>query len=217
MQHLTPLIVERVNRFFGYAAVDKIAFRQGRVDSAKRPVRPAPRAVPRELGEGLREIADPGPARLPRIARRQACHDRTERPSCRPNPNPFHRYGEFLDLFDPPRARRRRSRRARRVQCRQGHDQRHRRRPAPQPPGRRRPPMATGRPSSAQTPEGGFVMGNPNAKVKLIEFGSMTCPHCAEFEEKGAQAADRQLRQEGAGLRSNSATSSAIPMTSPPR
>ena len=60
MQHLTPLIVERVNRFFGYAAVDKIAFRQGRVDAVKRPVRPAPRAVPRELGEGLREIADPG-------------------------------------------------------------------------------------------------------------------------------------------------------------
>ncbi len=60
MQHLTPLIVERVNRFFGYAAIDKIAFRQGRVDTVKRPVRPAARAVPRELGEGLREIADPG-------------------------------------------------------------------------------------------------------------------------------------------------------------
>jgi len=38
------------------------------------------------------------------------------------------------------------------------------------------------------TPEGGFVMGNPNAKVKLIEFGSMTCPHCAEFEEQGGQS-----------------------------
>ena len=60
MQHLTPLIVERVNRFFGYPAVDKIAFRQGRVDTVKRPVRPVSRAVPRELGEGLREIADPG-------------------------------------------------------------------------------------------------------------------------------------------------------------
>ena len=60
MQHLTPLIIERVNRFFGYAAVDKIAFRQGRVESVKRPVRPEPRPIPRELGEGLREIADPG-------------------------------------------------------------------------------------------------------------------------------------------------------------
>ncbi len=60
MQHLTPLIIERVNRFFGYAAVDKIAFRQGRVETAKRPVRRTPRVIPRELGEGLREIADPG-------------------------------------------------------------------------------------------------------------------------------------------------------------
>ena len=39
----------------------------------------------------------------------------------------------------------------------------------------------------SKTPEGGFLMGNPNAKVKLIEFGSMTCPHCAEFEEQGGK------------------------------
>lgn len=37
----------------------------------------------------------------------------------------------------------------------------------------------------AMTPEGGFRMGNPNAKVQLVEFGSMSCPHCAEFDEKG--------------------------------
>jgi protein-disulfide isomerase len=35
------------------------------------------------------------------------------------------------------------------------------------------------------TSAGGFVMGNPNAKLKLIEYGSMTCPHCREFDEKG--------------------------------
>jgi protein-disulfide isomerase len=35
------------------------------------------------------------------------------------------------------------------------------------------------------TSAGGFVMGNPNAKVKLLEFGSLTCPHCREFDEKG--------------------------------
>ena len=35
------------------------------------------------------------------------------------------------------------------------------------------------------TPEGGFLMGNPEAAVKVIEFGSMTCPHCAEFDEAG--------------------------------
>ena len=39
----------------------------------------------------------------------------------------------------------------------------------------------------SKTPEGGFLMGNPNAKVKLVEFGSMTCPHCAAFEEEGTK------------------------------
>ena len=38
-----------------------------------------------------------------------------------------------------------------------------------------------------KTAEGGFLMGNPNAKVKLVEFGSLTCPHCAEFEETGGK------------------------------
>lgn len=36
-----------------------------------------------------------------------------------------------------------------------------------------------------ETPAGGFLMGNPNAKLKLIEYGSLTCPHCREFDEKG--------------------------------
>jgi protein-disulfide isomerase len=40
----------------------------------------------------------------------------------------------------------------------------------------------------SQTAEGGFVMGNPNAPVKLVEFASMTCSHCAEFSETGAPA-----------------------------
>jgi protein-disulfide isomerase len=37
----------------------------------------------------------------------------------------------------------------------------------------------------AKTPEGGHVMGNPNAPVKLVEFGSMTCGHCATFSKEG--------------------------------
>lgn len=36
-----------------------------------------------------------------------------------------------------------------------------------------------------QTPEGGYVMGNPDADVKLVEFASMTCPHCATFAQTG--------------------------------
>jgi hypothetical protein len=60
IQHLTPMIVERVNRFFGYAAIDRIVFRQGRPAAVQPKVERAPlRPVPRELGEGLREIADP--------------------------------------------------------------------------------------------------------------------------------------------------------------
>jgi protein-disulfide isomerase len=37
----------------------------------------------------------------------------------------------------------------------------------------------------SQTPEGGFRMGNPEAPVKLVEYLSLTCPHCAEFSETG--------------------------------
>lgn len=62
MQHIMPEIVERVNRFFGYAAVARVVIRQGEI------ARPLPRreppslrpvAVPAEMGEGLKAIADP--------------------------------------------------------------------------------------------------------------------------------------------------------------
>ena len=60
IQHLGPLIIERVNRFFGYEAVAKIAFRQGRSAKPEPKVqRPVDGAVPKELGEGLRQIEDP--------------------------------------------------------------------------------------------------------------------------------------------------------------
>jgi hypothetical protein len=60
IQHLTPMIIERVNRFFGHAAINRIVFRQGKPPAPSRsPERPDLRPVPKELGEGLREIADP--------------------------------------------------------------------------------------------------------------------------------------------------------------
>ena len=34
-------------------------------------------------------------------------------------------------------------------------------------------------------PEGGYVMGNPQAPVKVLEYGSLSCPHCAAFAEQG--------------------------------
>jgi hypothetical protein len=62
MQHVAPTIIERVNRFFGYPAVERLSFRQGTVQAEKARSRPAPpslRPLPAELGDSLREVADP--------------------------------------------------------------------------------------------------------------------------------------------------------------
>jgi hypothetical protein len=62
MQHVAPVIAERVNQFFGYPAVARISIRQGSVKAEKARPRLAPpslRPVPAELGESLRDIADP--------------------------------------------------------------------------------------------------------------------------------------------------------------
>ena len=37
------------------------------------------------------------------------------------------------------------------------------------------------------TPEGGFRMGNPAATLKVVEFVSLTCPHCRNFSIGGQQ------------------------------
>ncbi|MFM7028897.1 MAG: DUF721 domain-containing protein [Chakrabartia sp.] len=60
MQHVQPVIIERVNRFFGYTAVARIVMKTGSVRRAA-PEAPKPdlRPVPAELGDSLREIADP--------------------------------------------------------------------------------------------------------------------------------------------------------------
>ena len=34
-----------------------------------------------------------------------------------------------------------------------------------------------------ETSEGGFRMGNPDAKVRIVEYGSLTCPHCRHLAE----------------------------------
>lgn len=67
MQHVIPEIIERVNRFFGYSAIARVKIRQGQVakkNAAKNNVQkpaspPTLKPVPMELGESLREIADP--------------------------------------------------------------------------------------------------------------------------------------------------------------
>ena len=38
---------------------------------------------------------------------------------------------------------------------------------------------------AVRSPSGTFVQGNPDARVKLVEYLSLTCPHCAHFEAEG--------------------------------
>ena len=60
MQHVAPTLITRVNRFFGYEAVVKVVIRQGQLPAAPRRAAPKPSvAIPRDLGDSLRTIADP--------------------------------------------------------------------------------------------------------------------------------------------------------------
>ena len=38
-----------------------------------------------------------------------------------------------------------------------------------------------------KTPEGGFRMGNPDAPIKLVEYGARTCPTCGAFSREAAE------------------------------
>ena len=52
-------------------------------------------------------------------------------------------------------------------------------------------PAVTAKPAAARdwsssviaTPQGGYLMGNPAAKAKLVEYGSLSCSHCATFDK----------------------------------
>lgn len=62
ISHVTPEIIDRVNRFFGYKAVVRVKLRQGEVKapSAQKPAAAPPslRPIPVELGDSLRDIGD---------------------------------------------------------------------------------------------------------------------------------------------------------------
>jgi protein-disulfide isomerase len=40
--------------------------------------------------------------------------------------------------------------------------------------------------TAAVTPEGGYVIGNPEAPIKLVEYASHTCSHCATFSQQAS-------------------------------
>jgi hypothetical protein len=60
VQHLSAVILERVNRFFGWQAIGRIALRQAPLRRRERPTRPPPPdpAVAARIAEGLGEITD---------------------------------------------------------------------------------------------------------------------------------------------------------------
>lgn len=49
----------------------------------------------------------------------------------------------------------------------------------------------------SETAEGGYRMGNPAAPVKLVEYASISCPHCGEFAEQGVPALRDQYVRSG--------------------
>lgn len=66
LQQVTPEIIERVNRFFGYNAVARVKIRQGEVkppsasgEAKKAKAPPSLKPIPMELGDSLRDIGDP--------------------------------------------------------------------------------------------------------------------------------------------------------------
>lgn len=63
IQQVTPEIIERVNRFFGYRAVARVKLRHGAVKPPQGAAAPKPppslKPIPLELSDTLRDIGDP--------------------------------------------------------------------------------------------------------------------------------------------------------------
>ena len=47
--------------------------------------------------------------------------------------------------------------------------------------------------TAAVTPEGGYMIGNPDAPLKLVEYASHTCHVCAAFSQEGAAPMDEYV------------------------
>lgn len=62
MKHAEPQIIERVNRFFGYAAVARLSLRHGELPARNAPPAPPPanEPLPGEIASTLKGISDPG-------------------------------------------------------------------------------------------------------------------------------------------------------------
>ena len=50
---------------------------------------------------------------------------------------------------------------------------------------------------TTRTAAGAYVTGNPQARVRLVEYGSYTCPHCAAFATESAAVLRGQMIRSG--------------------
>ena len=50
---------------------------------------------------------------------------------------------------------------------------------------------------ATMTPGGAYLIGNPAAKRKLVEYGSYTCPHCAHFAMESERVLKGQMIRSG--------------------
>jgi len=61
LQHIEPQIIERVNRFFGYAAVARVSLKHGELPARpKRAAAPELKPLSPEISSMLKPIGDPG-------------------------------------------------------------------------------------------------------------------------------------------------------------
>ena len=67
---------------------------------------------------------------------------------------------------------------------------------APRKPAAPVPAQQTG-PAVSLTAEGTHLLGNPQAPVKVVEYVSYTCPHCAHFHEESTGPLQAQYLSTG--------------------
>ena len=59
LKHVEPQVIERVNRYFGYAAIDRLALRHGDLPVQRRRATVTEQPLSAETSATLRDVADP--------------------------------------------------------------------------------------------------------------------------------------------------------------
>ena len=154
--------------------------------------RPALRRSRPSSANSLRAVADPGAARLSGIACARACQRRWGAGS---DDDPARRQNWWRERDEvntlPARSRSLwRLPAAARAAATSPRRRPTRMRRSPQIRGAQQRRLDADRNADA---EGGYLMGNPNAPVKLVEYASLTCPHCRDFSDAASASAARHL------------------------